>query len=293
MKHFRIHIFNYLQAIVGTLIGALAVVIFLSPFEIAPSGVTGISVVLNAVFNFPISWMILAFNVPIVILGAYTLPGGWRTILNTIFIVIIYTSAIAIFSDTLEGFFITEDRLLNAIFGGVLTGLYAGLVYRSGMSMGGTGTIALIVQRYTGMSMSSIFLMTDTGTILLAGLVFGLEGALYALIVLFIAGLATDYVMEGPSVIRTAMIITEEPETVSRAIMDNLHRGVTLLSAKGMYTGQDRSLLYVTIARAQSHELRQIVQTADEHAFIVIGLGHTAYGGGFKTRRALSLPNQS
>lgn len=286
MKYFRSNIFNYIQAIIGTLIGALAVVIFLSPFEIAPSGVTGIAVVLNSVFEFPLSWMILIFNIPIVIWGAYTLPGGWRTILHTIFIIIIYTAAIEIFGDTFHDYILTQDRLLNSIFGGLLMGIYSGLVYRSGMSMGGTGTIALILQRYTGMSMSSIFLITDTGTIILAGFVFGIEGALYALIVLFIAGLATDYVMEGPSVIRTAMIITEEPETVSKAIIEQLHRGATLIPAKGMYTGQERSLLYVTIARAQSHELRQIVQNVDEGAFIVIGLGHTAYGEGFKMKKA-------
>lgn len=195
---------------------------------------------------------------------------------------VIYSIAIEILGNALEGVVLSQDRMLNTIFGGALMGLYTGLIYRSGMSMGGTGTIALIIQRYTGMSMSSIFLITDTGTIMLAGFVFGLEGALYALVVLFIAGLATDYVMEGPSVIRTAMIITQKPEEVSQAIMDNVQRGVTMLSGKGMYTGQERSLLYVTIARAESNELRKVVQNADEDAFIVIGMGHTAYGEGFK-----------
>lgn len=282
MRQFRTNLFNYIQAIVGAIIGALAIVVFLSPFEIAPSGVTGIAVVLESLFNWPLGWMILIFNIPIVIWGAYTLPGGWRTVLDTIFIVVIYSIAIEILGNALEGVVLSQDRMLNTIFGGALMGLYTGLIYRSGMSMGGTGTIALIIQRYTGMSMSSIFLITDTGTIMLAGFVFGLEGALYALVVLFIAGLATDYVMEGPSVIRTAMIITQKPEEVSQAIMDNVQRGVTMLSGKGMYTGQERSLLYVTIARSESNELRKVVQNADKDAFIVIGMGHTAYGEGFK-----------
>lgn len=286
MRHFHISLFDYGQAIIGTIIGAFAVVVFLSPFEIAPSGVTGVAVVLNSLFSWPLGWMILFFNIPIVIWGAYTLPGGWRTVIDTMFLVVIYSAAIEILGVTLHDVVLSQDRLLNAIFGGVLTGVYSGLVYRSGMSMGGTGTVALILQRYTGMSMSNIFLLTDTGTILLAGAVFGFEGALYALVVLFISGLATDYVMEGPSVIRTAMIITDEPEAVSHAIIEQLHRGATLLSGRGMYTGQERSLLYVTVARSQSNELRQIVQRIDSHAFIVIGLGHTAYGEGFKVSKS-------
>jgi uncharacterized membrane-anchored protein YitT (DUF2179 family) len=287
-RKIRNTIFQYLQAIIGTLIGAFAVAAFLSPFNIAPGGVTGISVILNSVLGFPIGFMVFLFNIPILIMSAYMLPGGWRAAFSTIFVVVIYSVAIEIFKASLAGYVLSNDRLLNALFGGVLAGLSGGFVYRSGMSLGGTSTIALIVQRRTGMSMSSIFLYTDALIILLAGWVFGLEGALYALVVLFISGIATDYVMEGPSVIRTVVIITDQGETISYAILEGLQRGVTLLPAKGMYTGQDRSMLYITIARSQVNEMRQLVQNIDPHAFIVIGIGHSAYGHGFKeTRPAL------
>jgi uncharacterized membrane-anchored protein YitT (DUF2179 family) len=131
--------------------------------------------------------------------------------------------------------------------------------------------------------MSMTYLYTDIAVVVLAGLVYGWAGALYALIVIFIGGLATDYVLEGPSVIRTAVIITDHPEAVSKAVMEQMHRGVTSWEAKGMYTGQPRTVLYITIARSQVEDLRRIVTFVDPRAFLVIGQGHTAYGEGFRT----------
>ena len=115
--------------------------------------------------------------------------------------------------------------------------------------------------------MSTTFLCTDTLIIVSAGLVYGWEGALYAAIALFAAGLATDYVLEGPSVIRTAMIITDKPEEISKLVFDNLQRGVTSWTIQGQYTGAERTMLYVTIARSQVRELKDEVSSADPNAF--------------------------
>jgi uncharacterized membrane-anchored protein YitT (DUF2179 family) len=123
---------------------------------------------------------------------------------------------------------------------------------------------------------------TDTLVIFASGFVFGIEGALYAVVALFLGGLASDYVMEGPGVIRTIFVITEQPEAVSNAVMAHIERGVTAIEARGMYTGQARSLLYITVSRAQVNDVRHIISDTDENAFIVVGQGHTAYGAGFK-----------
>jgi uncharacterized membrane-anchored protein YitT (DUF2179 family) len=128
---------------------------------------------------------------------------------------------------------------------------------------------------------STTVLYTDTLVVGVAGL-FSAEAAMYAILTLFISGLATDYVLEGPSVIRTAMIVTNQPEIIANAILTRLDRGVTAWEVKGMYTGQQRWLLYVTISRSEVTELHRIVTDVDQQAFIVIGQGHTAYGEGFK-----------
>ncbi len=273
---------NIVLGLVGTIISALAVVVFMQPFEIAPSGVVGVAVLLNAIFGLPIGVLTFLGNIPILLLAWRMLPNGRRVVWRTLAAVIVYTVTLDVASVLLDGVMLSDDRLLNAIFGGVTAGLGGGLIFRAGASMGGTGTLALIIQNKTGMSMSSVYMYTDTLVILAAGFVFGLEGGLYALVVLFLTGVATDYVMEGPSVIRTATIITAKPEAVSETIMNNLRRGVTLLPGRGMYTGTDRPILYVTLARHQSKELVRVVMEEDEDAFIVIGVGHTAYGKGFR-----------
>lgn len=273
----------YVQTFVGLLIGALSVVLFLVPSDIAPGGVTGVAVILHEIIpDLPIGGMIFVMNIPILYIGYRMLPGGLQTFLRTLLVIVAYTIMIEWLTPLIppEGF--SDDRLLNAIFGGITGGISGGIIFRTGASFGGTSTIALILQRKTGTPMSTTFLYTDALVIIAAGFVFGIEGALYALIVLVLGGIATDYVLEGPSVIRTAVIITSKPEEMAKAIMTQMDRGVTAIPAKGMYTGEDRWMLYVTISRAQVTDLRSLAVMIDTHVFIVIGQGHAAYGEGFK-----------
>lgn len=267
---------------IGAIVNAASVVMFLTPFNIAPSGVSGLSVILNHLIGTPIGLMTILMNIPIQYLGYRVLPGGLRSLLLTLYTILIYSMSLDILQRFVPSDGVNSDIILNAIFGGVVGGISAGLIMRSGGTLGGTSTLALILQRRTGIPLSMTYLYTDIVVVAIAGLVFGWAGALYALVVIFISGLAADYVLEGPSVIRTAVVITDHPQAVSEAIMTQLHRGVTGWEAVGMYTQQTRTVLYVTIARSQVEELRRAVTHADNDAFIVISQGHTAYGEGFR-----------
>lgn len=280
----RRFVFTYIALAIGSFIGAISVMLFLSPFEIAPGGISGIAVLLNHVFGTPIGMMVFILNIPIQIIGLYMLPHGWRTLARTLYVLIIYALALDFLVPVLPAEGISTNLLLNAIFGGVIGGISGGLVIRVGGTFGGTSTLALIIQRRTGMPLSTIYLYTDTVIIAGAGLIFGWEAALYATITMFITGLASDHVMEGPSVIRTATIVTDQPDAVSHVVIHQLHRGVTGWEAQGMYTGLKRSVLFVTISRSQVGELRNLIVKTDPNAFIVIGHGHTAFGEGFQTR---------
>ena len=273
---------RYALIAAGIVIGAISLTVFLQPLDIAPAGVAGASTLLNELFDTPIGLVIFLLNIPIQLLGYAMLPNGSRVILRSVMIVLVFSVVVDNLRLWLPPTGISDERMLNALFGGITGGIGVGLVYRAGATMGGTSTLALILQRRFGFPMSTTFLCTDTLIILSAGLVYGWEGALYAAIALFTAGLATDYVLEGPSVIRTAMIITDKPEDISQRVLANLQRGVTSWTIKGEYTGAERTMLYITIARSQVRELKDEVAQVDPNAFIVIGMGHAAYGAGFR-----------
>lgn len=264
----------------GTVIWMISVVIFLAPFDIAPAGVSGVAVLLNEVIGTPIGLVTLLGNIPIQYL-AFRMLGGWRTVAATVYCVVLFS----ILTDWATPLFppqgLSDNVLLNALFGGVVGGLGAGLIYKAGGTAGGTSTLARIFQDKFGLPLSTTYLYTNLIVVAAAGLVFGWEGALYAIVALWVEGVTSDYLLEGPSVIRMALVITTHPEQVSQAIMDTMHRGVTGWNVTGMYTGQGRTMLLVTVARFQIDMLRQIVGTVDPAAFVVIAQGHVAYGEGF------------
>jgi len=264
----------------GALIGAVQMVVFMIPAEVVPGGVSSLAIILNKLIDTPVGVVILLANIPIQVFG-FRMLGGWRVVAATIYVVVVYSIA----TDLLPVYgvdAVSDDRLLNALFGGIVGGIASGLVYRGGATYGGTSTIARIIQNRTGTPMSSTLLYTETVLIALAGFVFGWEAAIYAVMAMVVYGLATDYVLEGPSVIRTAMIVTGYPREISDMVIRDLNRTVTAWEARGMYTSQERSVLYVTISRSEANRLRELVFSVDPHAFLVIGQGHAAYGEGFR-----------
>ena len=119
-------------------------------------------------------------------------------------------------------------------------------------------------------------------TALGAGLVFGWKEALYALITLYVSGIVAETTLEGPSTVRTALIVTAQPELVSQRILEDMSRGVTIMPGTGAYTGADRPVLYCVVTRAEVAFLKSIVDKADPKAFMVIGQAHEALGEGFQ-----------
>jgi uncharacterized membrane-anchored protein YitT (DUF2179 family) len=280
--NWRVHTSRYVLLTVGALISAVSVIIFLAPFQIAPGGVSGIAVILNYLNPaLPIGLMVLIGNIPIQILGARYL-GGWRVVVRTVFYVAAYSLMIDLLTPYLLGVNVGNDVLLNALFGGIIGGIGGGLVYRAGGTLGGTSTLGRILQMRYGISLSTSTLYTETAVVAAAGLVFGWEGALYAIVSLFAGGVVSDYVLEGPSVIRTATIITDKPAEIADAVIEEVGRGVTAWQGKGMFTEQEHTVLFVTVLRPQVRELQLVVHRVDPDAFMVIGQGHLAYGEGFR-----------
>jgi uncharacterized membrane-anchored protein YitT (DUF2179 family) len=130
--------------------------------------------------------------------------------------------------------------------------------------------------------MTQSYLMVDTAVILSAGFIFGWKQALYAMITLYVSGLVSETVLEGGETVRSAMIITAQPEQVSSRVIEELERGVTYLEGRGAYTGSSRPVLFCVVNRTEVAALKAIVHEADPEAFMVIGVAHEALGEGFR-----------
>jgi uncharacterized membrane-anchored protein YitT (DUF2179 family) len=130
--------------------------------------------------------------------------------------------------------------------------------------------------------MTQSYLMVDSAVILAAGFVFGWKQALYAIITLYVSGLVSETILEGPGMVRTALIVTNQPEAVVQRVLVDMERGMTILQGKGAYTGAERPVLYCVINRSEVSQLKAILQEVDPQAFMVIGQAHEAVGEGFK-----------
>ncbi len=275
---------DYGLVIIGTVIQAIALRIFFIPANLASGGVSGIAQLVNHYTQWPIGLMVFIGNLPLFILG-WRYLGGRRFALRTATAII----TLSFLTDALLWlpFFphsgLTNDLVLNCLYGAVVSGIGYGLVYRGQGTSGGSDILVRILNHYRGIPITQGYLITDATVILGAGFIFGWDKALYAIITLYVSGLVVDTTMEGAGTVRTALIITSQPKQVSDSILIEMERGVTVLSGTGAYTGQDRPVLYTVVTRAEVQTLKSIVHQADPAAFMVIGAAHEALGEGFKS----------
>jgi uncharacterized membrane-anchored protein YitT (DUF2179 family) len=269
---------------IGAAIAAFGYSLFQVPFNLAAGGISGVAIIINHFTNWPVGVLYLIMNIPLLTLGYFYL-GRWQFLIYTMLAVFIFSLAtdlfIASFPLILTQYPITKDILLSTIYAGLVSGIGVGIVYRAGGTLGGTGIVGRIIQQKTGIPLSQIYLYTDGIIILAAGFVFGWETALHALLTLFLNGLASDFALEGPSTVRTVVIVTDHPEELSKALMEGLHRGVSRWQVTGGYTNQPHFIVWCAVYRPQVIEMKRIVASVDPKAFVVIGNAHQALGSGF------------
>ncbi len=271
---------DYGYILVGALLQALAMDLFLVPGRLAAGGVSGAAQIVNRYTGWPIGVMIILANIPLFFLGWRGL-GGRRFMVRTVIAVVVY----AVLLDGLRQFLptgLTADPVLNSLYGGLVGGVGMGLVLRGQGTSGGTDILARLLGQWRGIPLSQSYLITDGVVVLVAGLAFSWTLALYALVSLYVSGLAAEVAAEGSAVVRTATIISSKPEEVGAHILQELRRGVTAWPGVGMYSGQPRQILFCAVSRAEVGQLKAIVREVDPAAFVVIGQAHEALGEGFK-----------
>ena len=271
---------DYLLLTVGSMILAINFNIFLAPNKIAPGGVSGAAIIIHHFTGWLPGTTMLVLTIPMLVLGFYHL-GRYRFLIRASYVTLIYSLGIDVMAVFLPPG-VGDDLLLNALYGGILGGIGIGFIYRGGTSPAGTSVISRLLNLKTGIPNSQAYIMIDGSIILVAGLVFGWEMALYAFVTLFMWGFVADYVLEGPSVVRTAFIITDAPERVSHALSSRMGVGVTSWAGKGMFTKMEHTTLFCVIKRPDVRILSSIVNQADPKSFVVIMQGHQALRGKLK-----------
>jgi uncharacterized membrane-anchored protein YitT (DUF2179 family) len=272
---------DYLLILLGALVQALSMRLFLVPAELVSGGISGAGQIINNFTAWPIGLMVLIGNIPLFFLG-WRFLGGPRFALRTAFAIIAFSflTDFLVYFIPAEG--ITDDLVLNCLYGGLTLGFGLGIVYRGQGTSGGSDILGRILNSKMGISISQAYLITDTLVVLAGGFAFGWEKALYGLVAIYVSGLAAEIASEGSQIFRTALIVTNCAETVSASILRTLERGVTILPGTGAYTGQPRPVLYCVITRSEVNQLKTLVHEADPTAFMVIGTAHEALGEGFR-----------
>jgi len=271
---------SYGGIILGALITAVALDMFLIPNKIAAGGVSGLATVLHHLFGFPVGMTMLSFDIPLLLLSVRIL--GTRFGVNTLF----GAATLSLSIDLLAPYIpvLTGDLLLASLYGGIMSGIGLGIVFRFEGSTAGTDLAAAIFNKLFGFSVGQSLLGIDFFVITIAGLAFGsAELALYGLISLFITTQIIDLVQEGPTSAKAFFIMTSKGEQVAREIMDKLDRGVTYLQARGGYTGEPREMLFCVVGKREITRLKDIVYHIDKQAFVIVADAHEVLGEGFKT----------
>lgn len=274
MKH---HIKNIFFIALGAFIFSFGLNYFIIANQLGEGGFTGIALLLNYIFDWPVGLTILVLNIPLFIVGWIKLGR------NSMIYTIIGTTLLSLFISLTKNLQSPlEDQLLVSLYAGVTIGLGLGIIFRHGGTTGGVDLIARLVNKYYGISMGRTMFTLDAIIITISALYLGKERAMYTLIVVFLGSRVIDFVQEGAYAAKAATIISDHAPEIASRIMNEMDRGATLLKGKGGYTGSEKEVLYCVVSRTELTRLKMLVHSIDNKAFIVVNDVHDVLGEGFE-----------
>ncbi len=269
-------IFDYLKIIIGASIIAADINMFLVPNELVAGGVTGLGILAHLVFHVPVGMVILGLNIPVLWLG-WKYGGGSRFLIRTLIGII----TLALMTDILGPYLTTptKDPLLVILYGGVLEGIGVALVFRGRGTTGGADVIGWLANRHFDIGIGKTMLFVNGFVYALALWRLGPEPVMIAFARAFVAVKMLDTILYGFSATRAVFVISEKHEEVKDSILQHLRRGVTILQGSGGYTGAERPVLYVVVAKNEVIRLKRRIIAVDPDAFVSITPAQTIVGG--------------
>lgn len=286
-KKIRVTVAELLMCIVGSFMYSAAVSLFVTPLKFAAGGVTGLGILVNYLVPFiSTGTFVFVANIPLFVLAWKKF--GFRFIARTVFA----TALVSVFIDILSylgaeynWFFSGEEKLVGAIFGGIIAGAGLGIVFLGGATTGGLDILARLLRlKFPHLSVGRLILMCDFVVVLLSGIVYkSVESVLYSIIIVFLSSVAVDYVVAGRSHSKLLFIMTDYYEEVTKDIIAICGRGVSVIPAKGGYTGKDKNMLMCVVRTHEVARVREVVAKYDEKPFIIITESSEVLGQGFKS----------
>lgn len=257
-----LHIKKLFVVLIGAILNALAMNLFLIPANVYASGFTGTAQLLSSIFGGNISTGILLFllNIPVTILGWFKV-GKSFTVYSFISVALM-----SLFLEIIPIYQLSEDILLNAVFGGVISAVGVGFTLKWGASTGGMDIIAMVLSRMNDKPVGTYFFTLNGIIIVTAGFLFGWEKALYTLVTLYASSRVIDTIHTRHEKL-TAMIITKKGEDLKKAIHSKMLRGITTIPAKGAFTNENKEMMIIVITRYELFDLEHIIKEVDPQAF--------------------------
>ena len=265
------NIFRYCGVVIGCLIAACSINLFVVPSHLLTGGVTGIAMIVYYLAELPIGVQTFLYNVPLLI-ASYKFLGREYTV-----DVVIGTVIFSICLDAtkfLNAYAPVNDLMLASIYGGVFNGLGYGIVFRMNGSTGGFDILGAIVKKFYNCCIVGI-----------AGFLFGIQPALFTLICMYVNSHVTDKVIAGLNRKKAVLIISDNSADIAEAIMHEMKRGVTFLHGQGAFSGNEKNVIMVVVSLTEIAKLKMIVNFLDKNAFLIMMSASEVMGRGFTRPR--------
>lgn len=269
-----------IMVLVGTFIYSIGVNGFLTPFKLLSGGVAGISLIIQYATGMPSGYFVLLLNIPIFLVGIKLIDKEFA-IMSALGMASM--SLFLVLTKNLSAMHLITNPILGCLAGGVISGMGSGIVFKNKGSEGGTDIISVIMKKKYGISIGNITFLINMLIVAAGTLVTGsLETAVLTLVCMYIKSAAIDKFIEGFSKDKMLLIITQESDKVKEEILQKLGRGVTFLYGEGAYTGQQKKVIYCTLSSKELVQVKEIVQSIDNKAFISVIDACEVQGKGFK-----------
>ena len=288
---------SYGLIVLGSLLFAVGDVMFVNPYRLAPGGTYGLANVFNSLWPWKISYYALCMDIPLLLIGTWILGPrfGIKTVVSTILI-----SAFVWVLETTWGYApvihdglidnplpgelsFVPDYFLNTLIAGIIYGLAIGLIFKSGATSGGSDIIAMILNKYTKISLGTLVLLVDSTITLTSFFAFKqIRLPIYSILLIAIESKVIDMIIDGVKTYKTVFIISNELDQIRKYIIEDLNRGGTSFKGSGLYNGVSRDMIYTTVTRNEYVKLQEAIKDIDPNAFINVMNSSEIIGKGFK-----------